>query len=947
MHAGLGPEPRQLSILSMSSSSRFNESDATDLTRPASSALQICSHCGALIDVGDREPLETSTCPGCGTTLVVKGELGGLQLIEVAGRGGMGVVYKAYDPSLDRYIAVKLLPKRNSADSILIDELETEAAITASVIDPHVVRVYGTGIDRGRFYIAMELVSGGSLDDLIREQFRVGEVQVLQIGIQIAQGLRAAHQAGLIHRDVKPGNILFDENHHAKIVDFGLALFMSQVDEAESMIWGTPYYIAPEKLEGGAEDFRSDIYSLGGTLFHALTGRPPFEGASPTLVAIKHLKSRPVSLQAFAPWVSNSTAHIINKALEKNPADRYASYDDFIHALQYGLERLQSGEAGSPSRSRVVMETDDYRKIWTWVILGMAAIIVLLMVIFVTMRPKPGMTVSMPSAVAGTAKGPAFARELKALSSQDEKAAEMFKALAANEGTSATDRTWAYLFEGVAHLLSGRGLEAKNAFERVPSSASRMKDQEVAAFLTEVSQKLAARQPMPIADVKKLSLHSYQTVGYFLHGLNSWFNGRREDGAAILNEFRSTTPTGSAAWIQELKALTSLLMEESMIFQLEVEKFQQAKSTGDRLAAATVLRKLSPAYATQVEAIISPYTTELARYQEVLAMLPEPGVYRIINKLSDKCMDVIAHGRAPRTTIVQWENYGGTNQMWEIVPRSTGAVTFRSIHSGLVMDLPNSSMQPDTAVQIWEDNGLPAVIWRLEPKEAPWFQIRSTASNQLLGVRNNRHSGTQIAQTDRTEDQDTLWRFERAGVRIDEWVTSDVGIVTGPGEALIKGGTFTLTAESGDIWANQDSFRFIFQEVPGDFDFSARVVEIRGTDPYTKAGIIIRSGAVPNDANVFAYSTAEKGVAAQVRPKPDALTELTGKSKENAPCWLKLSRREKVVSTFFSTDGKNWQQLGTDTSPVIIKAPTVGLALCSHNREPVAAKFDNVRLTKP
>src|SRR5207248_4534759 len=129
--------------------------------------------------------------------------------------------------------------------------------------------VFSFGQDHGLFDIAMELVDKGSLDDLMNLQGRVAEAQVMEVGVQIADGLNAAHQRGLIHRDVKPGNILFADAHSAKIVDFGLALLMEHEAEARGEVWGTPYYVAPEKLNHEPEDFRSDIYSLGGTLFHA------------------------------------------------------------------------------------------------------------------------------------------------------------------------------------------------------------------------------------------------------------------------------------------------------------------------------------------------------------------------------------------------------------------------------------------------------------------------------------------------------------------------------------------------------------------------------------------------------------------------------------------------------------------------------------------------------
>jgi serine/threonine protein kinase len=176
-------------------------------------------------------------------------------------------------------------------------KLEQEARVTASVNHPHVVRVYSFGEADGQFYLAMELVEKGSLDDLMSVQNRVSEAQVLEIGAQIAQGLEAAAEKGLVHRDVKPGNILFADAHTAKIVDFGLARVLEEEAEARGEIWGTPYYIAPERLNYEPEDFRSDIYSLGGTLFHAIAGRPPFEAESASLVALTHQVARGIGDQ--------------------------------------------------------------------------------------------------------------------------------------------------------------------------------------------------------------------------------------------------------------------------------------------------------------------------------------------------------------------------------------------------------------------------------------------------------------------------------------------------------------------------------------------------------------------------------------------------------------------------------------------------------------------------
>ncbi|MEI9895251.1 MAG: protein kinase [Chthoniobacter sp.] len=349
----------------------------TDVDEPL---IQNCPDCGAAMDVSEVEPLSAVVCPACGAPTTVSSTIDHFELVDMLGHGGMGAVYKAHDTSLDRMVALKLL-RKSSGSAEQIKQLETEAAITASINHPHVVRVFSTGIDRGRFYIAMELVEKGTLDRLIELQGRVAEAQVLEVGIQIASGLRAAQEAGLeaglIHRDVKPGNILFTDAHTAKIVDFGLAIFAEDEAKVRGEIWGTPYYVAPEKLDQKPEDFRSDIYSLGATLFHALAGRPPFEAENASLVALKHLKSQAVSLQAFAPHVSSNTAYVINRTLNKDPDQRYQSYDELIEHLEYALNELQAGR-GKAGETRVVLESEQQKKA-----MGLLSFVMMVLVLLV------------------------------------------------------------------------------------------------------------------------------------------------------------------------------------------------------------------------------------------------------------------------------------------------------------------------------------------------------------------------------------------------------------------------------------------------------------------------------------------------------------------------------------------------------------------------------------
>src|SRR3954454_10866917 len=181
---------------------------------------QSCPACGLLIDVSQEEALAKVACPECGEKFRVERAFDNFALLETLGVGGMGSVYKARDTRLNRFVALKLLRPELSADPAEIRRLEQEARATAAVNDPHVVQGFSSGTDHGQFYLVMELVDQGSLDDRMAEQGKVPEAEVLDAGIRVARGLRAAYEKGLIHRDVKPGNILFADEHTAKIGDF-------------------------------------------------------------------------------------------------------------------------------------------------------------------------------------------------------------------------------------------------------------------------------------------------------------------------------------------------------------------------------------------------------------------------------------------------------------------------------------------------------------------------------------------------------------------------------------------------------------------------------------------------------------------------------------------------------------------------------------------------------
>jgi serine/threonine protein kinase len=314
--------------------------------------IQTCPACGAAVETSDAEPLAQVACPTCGEQVRVERMFDHFVVVEMLGVGGMGSVYKARDTLLDRFVALKLLRRDLSSEVDHTSQLQQEARVAASVSDPNVIQVFSSGTDHGRFYVVMELVDHGSLDDLIEQRTSLPEKLVIETGMQVAKGLRAAYRQGLIHRDVKPANILFVDEHTAKISDFGLAGAAAQGSETEGLIWGTPYYVAPERLNNDPEDFRSDVYGLGATLFHAIAGKAPIEGNTNSAVLLLELKQQPLDLRAVAPKVSEGTAAVLQRMIAPDPAQRFSSYDELVAELEQAHRALGSTGNGSMAGGR-------------------------------------------------------------------------------------------------------------------------------------------------------------------------------------------------------------------------------------------------------------------------------------------------------------------------------------------------------------------------------------------------------------------------------------------------------------------------------------------------------------------------------------------------------------------------------------------------------------------
>jgi eukaryotic-like serine/threonine-protein kinase len=307
-----------------------------------------CPGCGAAMDVTEHPPFANVICPNCEAESRVKCEFGPYTLVRRHAAGGMSMVFAAHDRTLNREVALKILSEDYSADEMRIEAFEREARITASFSHPNVVRVFTTGRAFGRFYIAMEMVAGGHLENLIRERQKIPELEMLPLAIEVAQGLKAAHSAGLIHRDVKPGNILLDAAGNAKLVDFGLALVTQGGKARATEIWATPYYVPPETVEGHTEDFRSDIYAFGSTLYHSLSGKPPCGEESMATDVLREAKKKVLPLAAVDSSISKATCRIVDRAMAYDPTGRFSSYDELIGGLTRALDDVIAGREDLP-----------------------------------------------------------------------------------------------------------------------------------------------------------------------------------------------------------------------------------------------------------------------------------------------------------------------------------------------------------------------------------------------------------------------------------------------------------------------------------------------------------------------------------------------------------------------------------------------------------------------
>lgn len=282
------------------------------------------------------------------------------EILEKIGTGGMALVYRAHDNILDRDVAIKVLREAYDNESSVVSNFIKEARSSASLVHPNVVSVYDVAQHDNFYYMVMELVNGKTLKEYIKKNPRLPWQEACNYAIQIGQGIQAAHERNIIHRDIKPQNIIMDSSGTLKVTDFGLA---KAVEGDKSIVGGTAmgsvHYISPEQARGGFTDFRSDIYSLGVVLYEMLAGRVPFDGDNPTSVALMHIEEEAINVKCVNMDVPSDLAYVTMKAMNHEPGKRYQCIQDLLEDLRAVLadENLPSKE-----KERMIMSDFDIER---------------------------------------------------------------------------------------------------------------------------------------------------------------------------------------------------------------------------------------------------------------------------------------------------------------------------------------------------------------------------------------------------------------------------------------------------------------------------------------------------------------------------------------------------------------------------------------------------------
>ena len=320
-------------------------------------------------------------------------QLGNYKIVNELGRGGMAVVYRAYQSSLNRYVAIKVLPPHLGFDQEFVERFQREALASAQLRHPNIVVIHDVGHEQGLYFIVMELLEGRTLKQIIEEEGALSVERATRIVEQVAAALDYAHQRGFVHRDVKPANIFVSKEGHTTLTDFGIAKAASEAQQLTrtGMLMGTPEYMSPEQAEGEKVDYRTDLYALGVVLYQMLVGQVPFRGTTPHAILHAVIYEPPIPLRRLRPDLSPGIESMVLKAIDKRPERRYQSGAELAEALKTApmspVQRLVvPAQPGLPPVDRATpKEPSTSRKPIVWILGAIAVILCALMAVLAFM----------------------------------------------------------------------------------------------------------------------------------------------------------------------------------------------------------------------------------------------------------------------------------------------------------------------------------------------------------------------------------------------------------------------------------------------------------------------------------------------------------------------------------------------------------------------------------
>lgn len=546
------------------------------LSEESKQLLNTCPECQTVVDVTECAPYSKVACPDCDTAMRVRRQFQHYEINAEIGEGGMSRVFRANDPSLGRQVALKILLDQFSQDDERVAQFEKEARLTASFSHPNVVKLYAVGRDQGYFFLVMELIENGNLDEWIAKEGKATERQALTWALETAHGLQAAYQSGLIHRDIKPGNILLSQDRSAKLVDFGLALMVDRDRDESGEIWATPYYVPPEKLRREAEDLRSDIYSLGGTLYHLLVGKPPIEVQQNTYEELVQLKAKPIQVAATAPHLSEATSALVERMMAHAREGRHASYEELIAEIETCLEGLDSskhvaGAAASGVRERFLAKQREQRKRSQKrlrIILGALTSLALAGICLWALPKFNQSRNPQTTPTSGTQSGfvveedrgdqsvsEAYLDGRRALlMGEHALAALAFQEVQIAPNVNPSIRGWAIYNQGLAHLLDGKPDEARKSFLEFENDAQDG-DQRLQAFFRHVSGWMTSDEVIPETVAETVQPGFCQSIALLAYGLQNWQLGAFSEASVHFARFQRVDPGTDFDWIKEYRSL--------------------------------------------------------------------------------------------------------------------------------------------------------------------------------------------------------------------------------------------------------------------------------------------------------------------------------------------------------------------------------------------------------